>query len=166
MKNTEPELNLHPTANIFHIVLLGDIREENEGLRKDITRVNSLVDFAQKVELIATINQEPMIPVDGDEALFRVNALCAEQKVIAALKLRDGAIEGQGDEKWVIPIDSSPRTQINAVNQKFPPESYFSQFFVTFASKLGMFLCSGNGSNKKVILMYQHSTRMYIRSPA
>jgi len=61
---------------------------------------------------------------------------------------------------------SKSRTQIPAVNQKLPPEIYFSQLFVTFAPKKVIKKCSGNGGNKKVILMYQPSTRMYTRSPA
>jgi len=58
------------------------------------------------------------------------------------------------------------RTQIPAVNQKLLPEIYFSPENVPFAQKTGIKKCSGNGSNKKVILVYQPSTRMYTRIPA
>jgi len=35
---------------------------------------------------------------------------------------------------------AAARTQITSVNQKFPPETYFSQLFVTFAQKLVFFV--------------------------
>jgi len=43
-----------------------------------------------------------------------------------------------GELPWVCyqAASCSARTQITAVNQKLPPEYYFSQLFVTFAPKM------------------------------
>ena len=61
---------------------------------------------------------------------------------------------------------STPRTQMTAVKQKLLTVTYFSPENIPFAQKWGRKKCSGNSSNKKVILLYQPSTWMYIRTPA
>ena len=82
---------LHTAASAFFSEVIGYVSQENERLGKDVTCLQTLLDFIQKVGLIATINEQPIsaIPTNRDQSTIRRRA------IIATTKLSDGSIVHQ-----------------------------------------------------------------------
>ena len=49
---------LHPVAHIFSGIVLGDIGVDNERLTEEISRLQPLLEYAQKVTVEAAVNQD------------------------------------------------------------------------------------------------------------
>ena len=55
---------LHPAAQIFSGIVLGDIGVDNERLTEEISRLQPLLEYAQKVTVEAAVNEEDPLSFD------------------------------------------------------------------------------------------------------
>jgi len=98
---TEAKEQLHPGAAVFRTVLLNEISEETESLRKNVARLQPLLDTLQKIEVTATVGGGEMNITDGN---FQMSPSIIE--TISTLKLSQGKVQvsPSGEDMLVLPI--------------------------------------------------------------
>ena len=108
--------SLHPAASVFRDVIMGDmnIGGDSERLTEDISRLQPLFDYAQKIVTMAVTDNEPFRSVvtrtDHGDGTITVHKTKPNMMVISTLSLSQGTVvvNDNGKEEVTLPIESAP----------------------------------------------------------
>ena len=112
--NNETDLEvLHPAANVFRSVVMGDIGGDNARLKEEISQLQPLLEYMQKITIEAPVDDEPLSRLITTEVNEHGTTIhrhpTVNLEVISKASLSEGTLLHDEDgDKMTFPIVSSP----------------------------------------------------------
>ena len=95
-------------AIVFCDELLGEISEENARLRDSVACIRPILDYLQRVDIFAAVNEKFIYPIPPGPLVEGGCESTAKIEQIATVHLCDGIIQSHEEiDKLIIPVESS-----------------------------------------------------------